>query len=51
MTLGLITPVTPRIRLDRRFVVNAGSGSNPIDDRATAIGVRELPAVLAAFAA
>ncbi|HEY1254470.1 MAG TPA: DUF4143 domain-containing protein, partial [Terracidiphilus sp.] len=35
---------------DRRFVVNAGSGSYPIDDRTTAIGVHELAAVLAALA-
>ncbi|MFZ1085920.1 MAG: hypothetical protein WAN35_13225 [Terracidiphilus sp.] len=35
---------------DRRFVVNAGSGSNPIDDRTTAIGVHELAIALAPLA-
>ncbi len=37
------------LKPDRRFVVNAGSGSYPIDDRTTAIGVHELAAMLAAL--
>ena len=35
---------------DRRFVVNAGSGHYPIDSEITAIGLRELTAMLAALA-
>jgi predicted AAA+ superfamily ATPase len=37
------------LKPDYRFVVNAGSGSYPIDDRTTAIGVHELAAMLAAL--
>jgi predicted AAA+ superfamily ATPase len=37
------------LKPDHRFVVNAGSGSYPIDDRTTAIGVHELAAMLAAL--
>ena len=37
------------LKPDRRFVVNAGSGSYPIDDRTTANGVHELAAMLAAL--
>jgi hypothetical protein len=37
------------LKPDRRFVVNAGSGRYPIDDRTTAIGVHELAAMLAAL--
>jgi hypothetical protein len=35
---------------DRRFVVNAGSGDDPIDAEITAIGLHELRAMLAALA-
>jgi hypothetical protein len=38
------------LRPDRRFVVNAGSGHYPIDSEITAIGLRELAAMLAALA-
>jgi hypothetical protein len=37
------------LKPDHRFVVNAGSGSYPIDDRITAISLHELAAMLAAF--
>ena len=37
------------LKPDRRFVVNAGSGNYPIDDRTTAIGMHELAAMLAAL--
>ncbi len=38
------------LKPDRRFVVNAGSGQYPIDAEITAIGLRELAAMLAALA-
>jgi hypothetical protein len=37
------------LKSDRRFVVNAGSGSYPIDDRTTAISLHELAAMLVAL--
>jgi hypothetical protein len=39
------------LKPDRRFLVNAGSGHYPIDAEITAIGLHELAAMLAAFAA
>ncbi len=38
------------LKPDRRFLVNAGSGHYPIDAEITAIGLRELAAMLAALA-
>jgi len=38
------------LKPDRRYVVNAGSGSYPIDAETTAIGLRELAGTLAALA-
>jgi hypothetical protein len=38
------------LKLDRRFLVNAGSEHYPIDAEITAIGLHELAAKLAALA-